>query len=155
MSALALFGASMLAASLSVAHAEEPSPAAHTVVKVDEAPARAVPGGKARVMRLAGKEEGAKHAFFAVLELAPGARVPMHRDATEEYIYILQGTGKIIIDGTLHEVGPGHGIFMPAKAEVSFEATGNLPVRVVQVFAGQGPETKYDKWQPVDRGTSP
>ena len=129
--------------------ADDVAPAAHTVVHEDAAPARTVPSGKAKVMRLAGKEEGAKQAFFGVLELAPGAKVPVHRDATEEYIYILQGTGKITIDGTSHEVGPGTGIFMPANAQVSFEATGTEAVRAVQFFAGQGPEVKYDAWAEV------
>ncbi len=38
---------------------------------------------------------------------------------------------------------------MPANAEVSFEATGPDKVRVVQFFAGQGPEAKYEGWKPV------
>lgn len=127
----------------------EAKPPAHTVIHEDVAPTRAVPSGKAKVMRLAGKEEGAKQAFFGVLELAPGAKVPVHRDATEEYIYILQGTGQITIDGTTHEVSAGTGIFMPANAQVSFVATGTTPVRAVQFFAGQGPEAKYDGWAEV------
>jgi len=133
------------------AAADDPTPPAHTVIKDTAAPARAVPSGKAKVMRLAGKEEGAKNAFFAVLEIAPGAKVAVHRDATEEYIYMLQGTGRITIDGVQHEVGPGFGVFMPANAEVSFEATGTQTVRVLQFFAGQGPEAKYDTWKPVEQ----
>ena len=129
--------------------AETPDVTPHTVVKDADAPARSVGGGKAIVRRLAGKEEGAKNAFFAVLEIVPGAKVPVHRDATEEYIYMLQGTGKITIDGVEHDVGKGHGIFMPANAQVSFEATGTETVRVVQFFAGQGPEAKYDAWTVV------
>jgi quercetin dioxygenase-like cupin family protein len=99
-------------------------------------------------MRIAGKQEGAQSAFFAVLELVPGAKVPLHRDATEEYIYIVAGTGKITIDGTVHELRPGSGVFMPAGAEVSFVVTGQETLRAVQFFAGQGPEAKYDAWPP-------
>jgi quercetin dioxygenase-like cupin family protein len=128
------------------AQADDQVPPAHTVIHYSVAPTRAVPSGKAKLMRLAGKEEGAKQAFFAVLELAPGAKVPVHRDATEEYIYMLQGTGEITIDGTTHSVKEGTGVFMPANAEVSFVATGQETVRVVQFFAGQGPEAKYDGW---------
>lgn len=131
------------------AHAGDEVPPAHTVIHHSAAPTRTVPSGKAKLMRLAGKEEGAKHAFFAVLELAAGAKVPIHRDATEEYIYMLQGTGEITIDGTTHSVKAGTGVFMPANAEVSFVATGQETVRVVQFFAGQGPEAKYDGWTAV------
>jgi quercetin dioxygenase-like cupin family protein len=131
------------------AQAEDKVPPVHTVVHYSEAPTRTVPSGKAKMIRLAGKEEGAKHAFFAVVELSPGAKVPIHRDATEEYIYMLQGTGEITIDGTTHSVTVGTGVFMPANAAVSFLATGEETVRVVQFFAGQGPETKYDGWAAV------
>jgi len=132
------------------ARADTPKTAPHTVIQATAAPARTVGNGKATVMRLAGKDEGAKNAFFAVLEVAPGAKVPLHRDATEEYIYVLQGTGQITIDGTAHDVSAGVGVFMPANAEVSFVVTGSEAVRVVQFFAGQGPEAKYASWEPVE-----
>ena len=128
--------------------AQAPVVPPHTVIQFTDAPARTV-GGKATVWRLAGKEEGAQNAFFAVLELAVGAKVPVHRDATEEYLYVLQGTGEITIDGSVHALSAGAGVFMPANAEVSFVATGTKPVRVVQFFAGQGPEAKYASWAVV------
>ena len=102
--------------------------------------------GKATVWQVAGKEEGAKNAFFGVLELTMGAKVPVHRDATEEYLYIVSGTGEITIDGKSTAVTPGFAIFMPAEAEVSFVVTGTEVVRAVQFFAGQGPEAKYEGW---------
>jgi len=124
---------------------EAPAPAA-TVRHISEAPTRATPSGTASVMRIAGQEEGAKNAFFAVLRIQPGGKVPLHRDATEEYIYVESGTGTITIDGTDHDLRPGSGVFMPANAEVSFAVTGDGPVTVVQFFAGQGPEAKYAGW---------
>ena len=128
--------------------AAEPAPA--HVVQLATAVAPAVAGsGKASVWRIAGQPEGAKHAFFAVLELKAGAKVPVHRDATEEYLYVLSGTGDITIDGQTTSVAPGFGIFMPAGAEVSFAVTGSEAVQVVQFFAGQGPEKKYDAWTGV------
>ena len=78
--------------------------------------------------------------------MVPGAKVPVHRDATEEYLYVLSGTGVITIDGQTTTIHPGFGVFMPAHAEVSFVVTGTEVVRVVQFFAGQGPEQKYDSW---------
>jgi len=107
---------------------------------------RKTPSGTAQVWRIAGGPEGAKNAFFGVLELAPGAKVPVHRDATEEYIYILSGSGQMTIDGITRTVVAGTGVFMPANAEVSFVAGNDEPVRAVQFFAGQGPESKYDGW---------
>lgn len=127
-------------------HAADPVTATATVRHISEAPVRSTPTGTATVMRLAGKEEGAKNAFFAVLTVQPGGKVPVHRDATEEYLYVQSGHGTITIDGTEHSLRPGSGVFMPANAEVSFLVTGDEPVTVVQFFAGQGPESKYDGW---------
>ena len=135
---------------LQPAVAADPAPA--TVRHISDAPTRSTPSGTASVMRLAGSEDGAKNAFFAVLTIQPGGAVPVHRDATEEYLYVQTGTGTITIDGTDHAIKPGTGVFMPANAEVSFAVTGDEPVTVVQFFAGQGPEAKYAGWvaQPVD-----
>ena len=127
-------------------HANAGTPPVPVVKPFVEGAAAVAGSGKASVWRIAGKPEGAKNAFFGVLELDPGAKVPVHRDATEEYIYVLSGTGAITIDGQTTQVKPGFGVFMPAGSEVSFEVTGSEKVRVVQFFAGQGPEGKYDSW---------
>jgi len=102
---------------------------------------RAAPGGQARVWPLA---EG-ENAWVGRLELEPGATVPPHRDATEETIVVLSGTGTVTLDGQAHRLSPGSTVYMPADAEVSFE---NGPERLVavQVFAGPGPADKYEAW---------
>lgn len=98
--------------------------------------------GKARMTELARGE----NVFMARLEMDPGAKVPEHRDATEEYIHILQGKGTIYIDGKAHQVTPGTTVFMPANAKVSFE-NGRESLVGIQVFSGPGPASKYDGWE--------
>jgi quercetin dioxygenase-like cupin family protein len=128
----------------SVAHADTPPP--HVATPFSHGETRVAPSGKATIHRIAGKEEGAKNAFFGLLEIQPGAKVPLHRDATEEYLYLVTGQGNLTIDGVTTAIKAGFGVFMPANAEVTFEATGTEVIQAVQFFAGQGPETKYDKW---------
>ena len=99
------------------------------------------PSGKAQITMLAAEA----NAFVGVLEMEAGATVPAHRDATEEYIYVLEGEGTITIDGTEHKIGPGNMVYMPAEAEVSF-ANSDKPMKVLQVFAGPKPAEKYDAW---------
>ena len=130
--------------SLTAAHAETPPP--HVASNFTKGETRVAPNGKATIHRIAGKEEGAKNAFFGVLEILPGAKVPLHRDATEEYLYLVSGQGNLTIDGNTTAIEPGFGVFMPANAEVTFEATGTEVIRAVQFFAGQGPEAKYNGW---------
>ncbi len=122
------------------------SPAAAVVRHVDEAPVRTHPKGVARVRTLAAPADGTQSAFLAVLELDAGAGVPEHRDPTEEYVYVLEGGGTITIDGRAHALRPGHAVFMPANAQVSFQASADGPTRVLQVFAPAGPEAKYGAW---------
>lgn len=88
------------------------------------------------------------NAFLGKLEMAAGGEVPEHRDATEEYIHILEGGGVFTIDGQQHIVGPGTTIYMPANALVSFK-NGDAKLVAIQVFAGPGPAVKYDAWTPV------
>lgn len=91
-----------------------------------------------------------KNASLAYLSLAAGAEVPDHQDATEEYLYVLSGEGKIWIDGKQSPVVSGSTVFMPAGAKVSFK-NGKAPFTAVQVFAGPAPGAKYSAWKRTDR----
>lgn len=123
--------------------ADAPARAASSgaVVPLDRAERRRNPPGTAVVTLLARGE----NAFLARLEMDPGAAVPEHRDATEEYVHVLEGSGRITIDGTSHEVTAGTTIYMPANALVSFQ-NGDAPLVGLQVFAGPEPAAKYDAW---------
>ncbi|MCB9663139.1 MAG: cupin domain-containing protein [Alphaproteobacteria bacterium] len=111
------------------------------VTPLADAPVRTHPAGVARVQVLSRGD----NAFVARLVLAPGVTLPEHRDATEEVVHVLRGTGTVTIDGRSWEVGPGHTLFMPAGALVSY-VNGPEESEVVQVFAGPEPAAKYDAW---------
>lgn len=115
-----------------------------TVLHREQAPRAQAPHGRAEIRHLARGEA----AYLGLLRLDPGAKVPSHRDATEEYIYVLEGRGTMNIDGDSFEVGPETAIFMPAQAEVAFE-NGDAPMVALQVFAGPGPAAKYETWARV------
>lgn len=114
-----------------------------TVLALEAAPAATNPPGTATVQHLARGDM----AYLGRLEMAAGAKVPTHRDATEEYIHVLEGGGTVTIDGQPYPVAPGTTIYMPANAEVSFE-NGDTKMVGLQVFAGPGPASKYDAWTP-------
>ena len=121
------------------------APAA-TVTHVKTAPAQQPPSAKATIVHLA----RGKNAYVGHLTMAPGGKVPLHRDPTEEYIYIISGGGKITVDGKTHAVKAGSMVYMPAKAEVTFQ-NGSKPLVALQVFAGPGSADKYRKWAKVKR----
>ena len=119
---------------------------APSIVQLNETQAIQPPSGKARVKVLA---QG-KNAFLAQLWIAPGASVPLHRDVSEEYLYVLEGGGKLTINGEVRQISVGSAVFMPTKAQVSF-ANGKAPTVVLQVFADPASARKYDVWQPVSK----
>lgn len=122
----------------------DPAPASAAVVITDaDAEHRTAPNGKGQIIKLATGE----NAFLGKLSMEPGGEVPVHRDPTEEYIYVLEGSGVMTIDGKEYQVGPNTAIYMPANAEVSFKNGGQKLV-ALQVFAGPAPAAKYDKWTP-------
>lgn len=85
------------------------------------------------------------NAFLGELRLPAGARVPAHRDPTEEYLVVLEGQGIVTIDGTAYPVASGSVVYMPARAKVSF-VNGASPLTAFQVFAGPAPAVKYADW---------
>ena len=135
---LVLWGACAPHAEVSQA---EPLPAAGIVSNQFET--SWAPSGKASIAEFARGE----NAFLGRLWLAPGAAVPEHQDPTEEFLYILSGKGVLTLNGITHAVGPGHVIYMPAKATVSFN-NGDQPLEAIQVFADPTSANKYQKWGP-------
>ncbi len=101
------------------------------------------PHGKAKVIKAV---EG-KNAFLAFLTIEPGAGVPKHRDATEEFVLVVDGGGVITIEGQEHELTVGSAVYMAPNAEVSY-ANGDNKSTVIQVFAGPEPAGKYESWVP-------
>jgi quercetin dioxygenase-like cupin family protein len=111
------------------------------VARAADQRARVNPPGTAQVVELV---RGAG-AFLGLLTLEPGAQVPVHRDATEEYVVLVEGGGVLTIDGKQHTLGEGDAVYMAPNAEVSF-TNGDRRSTVIQVFAGPAPADKYAGW---------
>lgn len=120
------------------------SPMSASAVALESAPEALSPPKTARIRHLA----RGHNAYVGHLELDAGARVPLHRDASEEFIYILEGGGRMTIDGQAFVVGPGMTIYMPANAEVSFD-NGETKTVGLQIFAGPASADKYQGWTSI------
>ena len=115
------------------------------VLSLGDAPSKKHSKG-AEVLFLASPEiHGNKSLFMSVLKVPAKGKVPEHKDPTEEYLYVLKGTGTLWIDDQELKIGPRMVVYMPAGAKVRFQAD-NKPVEVLQVFAPSGPEKKYKTW---------
>jgi quercetin dioxygenase-like cupin family protein len=116
-----------------------------TITARSSAPTRVSPNKTGTVAMVA----RGNNAFMAVLELAAKAEIPEHRDSTEEYIYVLSGSGVMTIDGVEHDLGPEQAVYMPANASVRFR-NGSEKMVALQVFSGPEPAKKYDAWSLLD-----
>src|SRR5207247_9010229 len=62
---------------------------------------------------------------LAEARLPPGARTaPHYHPRTEEIYYVLEGTGRMQIDGAMRDVGPEDAIAIPPGAVHTIENTG-------------------------------
>ncbi len=112
------------------------------VMRQGLAPTRAAPNGTSQITPFA---EG-EHGFMGVLRVEPGAEIPEHEEASEEYLYVLEGEGELVIDGTSYEVRPNSGIFLPAEATVRYK-NGSRVMKAVQFFAPPESANKYSDWE--------
>ena len=113
-----------------------------SIVDLDKAERRIAPSEKADIRILAHGTQ----AFLGLLRMDAGAKVPEHRDASEEYIYVLEGHGHITLDGKRQAVSQGSTIYMPKNARVSFE-NGDREMLALQVFADPASAQKYNAWR--------
>ena len=112
-----------------------------TVMTPDKAVTYLAPSGQARITFLA---QG-KNAFVGRLWLAPHAKVPLHQDQTEEYLYILEGRGMLKMNDQEYQLKAGMTVFMPANAKVTFK-NGDQPTVCLQIFSGPDSAKKYKSW---------
>jgi quercetin dioxygenase-like cupin family protein len=112
-----------------------------TVVASSDAPMQTAPSGKAKIWHLA----RGQNAYIGKLEMDAGGAVPEHRDTTEEFIHVLEGTGTLSIEDQVYELAPGTTVYMPANAKVSYQ-NGDAKMVALQVFSGPDPSAKYEGW---------
>lgn len=116
------------------------------VTDLDDALEKQSPAGAVVKFLASPETHDTKAAFFAHLTLPANSKVAEHRDASEEYLYFLEGKGTIWINDKKYDVDEKDLVYMPANSKVRFEA-GDRPVRLIQVFAPLGSEKKYDTWK--------
>ena len=79
---------------------------------------------------------GAWEAF--VLDLAPGARSPLHALATDKAFLVLGGTVELTVDGEQVEAGSGVSAHVPASTPHCYENRSGAPARLLVITTGSG-----------------
>jgi len=92
---------------------------------------------------------GAKHCSMCVIEVQPGQTVrPAHSHPNgEEVIYIVQGSGRVMIEGEVEPVKAGCAVLFPQGKIHMLQNSGNELMKVACFFA---PATGLDNYKFFD-----
>jgi mannose-6-phosphate isomerase-like protein (cupin superfamily) len=73
-----------------------------------------------------------KNQSLAEASLPPGASTQRHRHPnTEELYYLIQGIGKMELDGELRQVSAGDAILIPCGASHKITNTGSMDLKIL------------------------
>ena len=127
---------------------DESAPAAEQrTVRYEDRPT--LPAGSDRKFRyLVDHEVGSRDVTQFLGVIAPG-RAPDHSHVYDEVIYVIEGEGKLHLDGTETAISGGSCIHLPPLVEHCLENSGNHPMRVLGVFhpAGDPASRAYEATQ--------
>ncbi|MGE5488940.1 MAG: cupin domain-containing protein [bacterium] len=117
----------------------------------NDIPALDLPG---RMLRWIANSEriGPKYLSVCVIEVAPGEKVrPAHSHPNgEELIYIIRGSGRVLVDGSVAPVKEGSAVLFPQGSVHMLQNTGNEDMKVVCCFAPPSDLSTYKFFEDVD-----
>ena len=70
--------------------------------------------------------------------------------ANEQVCYVLEGSGRVTVNGVTREFGPGAAILLPLNCRTAFENTGERPVRHLLIESEKAPKEAV----PADRAAA-
>jgi len=84
--------------------------------------------------------------------LPPGHRtsLPHAESHEEEFVYVIEGTPDVWIDGVLHRLGPGDGVGFPAGTGIAHSFLNNTDAEVRLLVVGDRPRAENRIIYPVD-----
>lgn len=94
-------------------------------------------GGDREFSYLVDQDVGSRDVTQFLGVIAPG-RAPDHSHVYDEVIYVIEGEGKLHLDGTETAIAAGSCIHLPPLVEHCLENSGDRPMRVLGVFHPAG-----------------
>jgi quercetin dioxygenase-like cupin family protein len=121
------------------------------LVREDEVEELDLPGRHMRWLASA-ERLGAAHLSMCVIRVAPGEKVrPAHSHPHgEEIIYIIRGSGRVLVDGEVDTVAPGTAVLFPQGKVHMLHNTGDEEMKVACFFAPSTNLENYRFFEDVD-----
>lgn len=79
-----------------------------------------VSGAKMAIM--VGREDNAPNFALRSIEVDPGGNTPQHAHDYEHEVYVVSGSGHVLLEGKRNEIKTGDVIYVPANQEHQFTA---------------------------------
>ncbi|MDA8409738.1 MAG: cupin domain-containing protein [Treponema sp.] len=76
--------------------------------------------------------------YLRVFTLAPGGHSPHHTHAWFHANYVLEGEGRLTIDGSSHAIKAGSVAYIEGGKRHTFENTGTLPLKFICLVPPEG-----------------
>jgi quercetin dioxygenase-like cupin family protein len=94
----------------------------------------------------------AKHCSMCVIRVAPGGKVkPAHSHPEgEEVIYIMTGTGRVMVDGDVKPVSAGTTVLFPQGSVHMLHNSGSEEMKVACFFAPAANLSSYKFYEDVE-----
>ncbi len=73
--------------------------------------------------------DGAPVYALRMIEVAPGGHTPLHSHPYEHENFVVEGQGRVLIDGDYRDVAAGDVIFVPGGMQHTYENTGETPFK--------------------------
>jgi quercetin dioxygenase-like cupin family protein len=85
--------------------------------------------------------------YLGRLTFSPGSGVAEHNhQASLEIVYILAGTGELVLDGKKSTLKAGDVIHVPVGMNHAFRNSGSETVDLIQIYSPPGPEERFKAW---------
>lgn len=78
---------------------------------------------------MVGRESGAPHFALRQFRVEPGGHTPRHSHDYEHEVYIVSGTGHVLLEGEERAIRAGDVLYVRADSEHQFRATGSEALR--------------------------
>ncbi len=121
------------------------------VIHESEVPEKALPGRHLRWLANA-ENLDPKHLSVSLIRVAPGEKVrPAHSHPNgEELIYIIRGTGRVLVNGEVDPVREGTAVLFPQGAPHMLQNTGTEEMKVICFFAPAADLSSYKFFDDID-----
>ena len=73
--------------------------------------------------------DGAPVYALRLIEIAPGGHTPRHSHPYEHENFVVEGEGRVLVNGEWHALRAGDVVFVPGDMEHTYENTGDVPFK--------------------------